>query len=140
MDVTTCLPQDITHVLIEGVLTTNIKLLIKYCLDQELFDIIELNDSITNFDYEHLKNDKPAKIEIEHLDENGSLRQSAAQLITLSQCLLFTIGEWIINNESEDIQERIDCYVKLLQILNVCCAYEIKEESVEYLGYMIKVF
>lgn len=41
---------------------------------------------------------------------------------------------------SKDLRKRLDCFIKLLQILQVCCAYEIKEEKVNYLEYMIKVY
>lgn len=140
MDVTKCLPQDAMHILIEGPLEIACKLFIRYGIEENAFTLDDLNTSMKNFNFGHFKNDKPAPVLNEHLQDGGSLRQSAAQMITLSYTLLFLVREWTVLRDSEDLNNRIDCHVKLLQIMNVSLAYEIREESVDLLGRMIEIF
>lgn len=98
----------------------------KYCIvEKKLFTVYEFNAKLSQFDFGHFSRDKPEKIDIDHLADNASLRQSAAQIIVLSNCLPFLIGKWIINNNDKDLADQMDIFVKLLQILNVCSAYEI---------------
>lgn len=140
LDVTKCLPHAVMHVLVEGTLLINCVLLLNYCIMEQLFTIDEFNNKLINFDYGHFNGDKPAVIEIDHL-QKGTLRQSAPQLVTLSNCLPFLIAASMNTEDySEDLVEKIDCFNRLLQILQVCCSYEIQEKKVTYLGYMIKVY
>ena len=48
-----------------------------------------------------------------------------------------------MNEDDENVQElmdRIDCHVRMLQILNVCLAYEINEETIDLLQRQIQVY
>lgn len=141
IDVTQCFPQDVMHVLIEGPVQITCKFFLRYCIFHlNLFTLDNLNNSIVNFDFKHFENDKPALVQREHLADDGVLRQSAGQMITLAHTLPFLIGEWIIPYDSEDLNKHIHCFVTLLQIINVCSAYEITDESVNYLARMIEIF
>lgn len=96
LDVTKCLPHDVIHVVVEGTILINCVLLLSYCIiEEQLFTLNELNNKILNFAYGYFNCDKPAAIEIDHL-QKGTLRQSAAQLITLSNSLPFLIAQWKI--------------------------------------------
>ncbi|XP_018360136.1 PREDICTED: uncharacterized protein LOC108759276 [Trachymyrmex cornetzi] len=138
VDVTLCLPQDCMHILIEGPVEITIRRLLRYCIfELRLFTIEQFNKRITHFDYSHFKKDKPALILRDHLVDGGCLRQSAAQIFTLAHMLPFLISDWI-QHENPLLNEHINCYITLLQIMNVCLAYEIHEESIELLNRMIE--
>lgn len=66
--VTKCFPQDIMHVLFEGVLMKEFQLLIKYCLSEKFFTLDQLNQFISTFDYGyHDLSSKPSPIEAERI-------------------------------------------------------------------------
>jgi len=93
IDVTKCLPQDAMHVLIEGPVQITCKLFLRYCIyNINLFTIDDFNDRIVNFDFGHLKKDKPALIQREHLADDGQLRQTAAQM--MNTCSHLVIFNW----------------------------------------------
>lgn len=138
-DVTTCLPQDAMHILIEGPVEILCRVYLQYCIKNlKLFTIDDFNQQLLSFDFKHFKNNKPAPIQSNHLE--STLHQSAAQLITLAHTLPFLIGEWIISCEDAGLKEHTFCYVQLLQILNVCLAYEIDQNSIDLLSLMIESF
>lgn len=140
VDVTLCLPQDCMHILIEGPIEIVIRHLLKYCIfELQLFSIEQFNKRITYFDYGHFKNDKPAPILRDHLIDGGFLRQSAAQLFTLAHMLPLLITDWL-GCENSHLTEHINCYTTLLNVMNICFAYEIYEKSIELLSRMIEVF
>lgn len=76
----------------------------------------------------------------EHLSANGNLRQTASQILVLSHILPFLIDEKVIDREEDDICERMECHTLLLQILNICLAYEVCLESVTLLSRMIELY
>lgn len=126
MDVTKCLPQDAMHIILEGPLPIVMKHLSRHCIiDLHLFSIDDLNNNLKRFEFGHFKKDKPAMILSKHLDDNNSLRQSAAQMFTLANTFLFSISEWTF--DCEKLDEHIDCFVTLIQLMNVTLAYEIHE-------------
>jgi len=128
------------HILIEGPVEITIRRLLKYCIfELQLFTIEQFNKRITNFDFGHFKKDKPALILRDHLVDGGFLRQSAAQIFTLAHMLPLLIADWI-QCENSHLIEHINCYITLLQIMNICLAYEIHEESIELLTRMIEVY
>ena len=50
---------------------------------------------------------------------------------------MFLIAEWTSTSEHEGLNERIDNFVLLLQVLNVSSAFEIHEDSVALLELII---
>ena len=140
IDVTTCLPQDAMHILIEGPLQTMCKLILQYCIvELQLFTINHFNSKLSRF-RAHFKNDKPAQIQQDQLCDDGILRQSAAQTFTRSHTLLFLIKEWTDSCINESLHKRIRCFVLLLQIMNITLAYEIRQENADLLSRMIPIF
>ncbi|CAD6220961.1 GSCOCG00011602001-RA-CDS, partial [Cotesia congregata] len=109
-------------------------------LAEKIFTLDQLNENIENFDFKHFQNDKPALILSTHLTEEGHLRQSAAQFLALFYALPFLIGEWIVENNASELEEQISCYMQMLDIIKVSLAYEIHEDTVDYLDHMIQVF
>ncbi|XP_011883997.1 PREDICTED: uncharacterized protein LOC105571135 [Vollenhovia emeryi] len=140
-DVTTCLPQDTMHVLIEGIAVIACRKLLTFCIEEKhLFTLDEFNDRRSHFNYGPLQSDAPGVILQDHLHANDHLCQTASQMIALVHSLPFLIGEWTIDKEEEDISERMECHSLLLQILNICLAYEVRIESVDLLARMIELY
>lgn len=72
-DLTVCLPHDIMHVILEGVLPRNVRLLLNYCIFQKkFFSLNSLNKIITDFQFgdEEQKN-RPRPIDKDRLTANG---------------------------------------------------------------------
>ncbi|XP_034939465.1 uncharacterized protein [Chelonus insularis] len=137
-DVTQCLPIDCMHILLEGIVEQNIRLFLKYCIVQnELFTINNFNIKLSTFNYGHFNRDKPAEIQLKDLDD--VLRQSAAQTFVLAHTLPFLILQ-LVDNDGEDLNDRIDCFSLLLQVMNLCLAYQISRDSVDLLSRMIDIF
>lgn len=89
VDVTSCLPQDAMHVLIEGPIEITIRNFLRYCvIEENLFTNDDFNNSVARFDFKHLKRDKPG-IQHEHITENSCLRQKAGQIFVLAHISFF---------------------------------------------------
>lgn len=71
-DLTLCLPHDIMHVILEGALSRNCKLLLHHCIiDKKYFSLNYLNKMFQDFDYgEHEKLNAPRSIDRERLTAN----------------------------------------------------------------------
>jgi len=141
-----CLVQDIRHVLSEGVLEVETRLLINFCIQEGKITLETLNNRITSFNYGHMQRDKPSLIKTCHLKTN--LKQTAAQMLCLAHILPFLINDNLFNkNRSEDntiydrflLHTRYCCFI-LLQITNICFAYEVTRNDAIYLMKLIQVF
>lgn len=64
-DLTVCLPHDIMHVILEGALPRNCRLLLYHCVvEEKYFSITHLNKIISHFNYgEHEKYNRPRPID-----------------------------------------------------------------------------
>ena len=72
-DVTKQLPQDIINIFLEGILSYEIKYLMKYFSHNKIFTLHELNKEIDNFDYGYSElRDKPAPIKEADLEFKSS--------------------------------------------------------------------
>lgn len=139
-DVTKCLPQDAMHVLIEGVLEVEMRALLRFFIvELNAFTIEDVNDRISNFEFDYFNDNKPATMLRDHIERDSILKQSASQLFNLGHCLPFLLDEWIFDSR-ESVTSRVSLHADLLQILNVVLAYEISLESVDILERMIEIF
>ncbi|XP_077870141.1 uncharacterized protein LOC144363069 [Saccoglossus kowalevskii] len=97
-DVCTMLPQDIMHVVTEGVAQYELKEVLKeYILEQKLFSLSQLNSYLRNFHlpYFDVKN-KPSEILQKTLDsDDNRLRQSASQMHVFMKILPFFLAKTI---------------------------------------------
>jgi len=140
-DITMCLVQDIMHVLSEGVLEVETRLLINFCIQERKITLETLNNRITSFNYGHMQRDKPSLIKTCHLKTN--LKQTAAQMLCLAHILPFLINDNLFNenrSENNTIYDRFLLHTRLLQITNICFAYEITRNGAIYLMKLIQVF
>lgn len=77
------LPQDVMHVILEGVLPLEFKLLLDYLTSNKILTISHLNARIASFQYgPHSSATKPSAIDATHLSPQGKLRQSGKTIIT----------------------------------------------------------
>lgn len=94
--VVTGLPHDIMHDLFEGFVHYELKLLLSYCVrQQKYFTIKDLNHRISVFDFG--EEDRPSFLDpaITKAPNERSIRQSAAQTITLIKYLPLLLGDTI---------------------------------------------
>ena len=89
-----CLPHDIMHDLLEGVVPREVKMLIEHCITNGFFQVTTLNQRLLAFDigYSELA-DKPAVIE-----NNSKIRQLSSQMWLLIRILPFLLGDVIPRN------------------------------------------
>lgn len=132
--------HDVMHIEIEGPLSTLLKLILHKCIvELGLFSVGDFNYNLRHFDYGHMSNDKPAEIIRDHLDDNNSLKQSAAQLMTLARTILFVIHLWTscVDNNLNSI---IECFVLCLKIMDISLAYKVTLDDAYTLERLIQIF
>lgn len=56
------LPHDCMHDLLEGVASTEVKLLLKHCIAEKYFSLDECNKSIVHFNYGYTESDRPVPV------------------------------------------------------------------------------
>ena len=80
-DVTKQLPQDIMHIFLEGVLSYELKFLLKYYFDAGLITLDQLNTKLKNFihGYSNVK-DKPSFIKQDDMDFTLTVTLAKMQL------------------------------------------------------------
>ncbi len=95
-DITSCLVHDPMHLLFEGVLPYEVKLMLQtFIRTEKYFSLAYLNQRIENFPYATTELlDKPQLIEHYTLVSNDNrLRQTAEQMKTLAVCMPLMVGE-----------------------------------------------
>ena len=101
-DVTKQLPQDIMHIFLEGILSYELKFLLKHYFDAGVITLGQLNTKLKNFHYGYSNDkDKPSPIKQDDMDFkcSSNLGQSAAQMWELSRILPLVL-EGITDSES----------------------------------------
>lgn len=140
MDVTKCLPQDLMHLGHEGALELVSRLLINHIVtDKKKISLDVVNERILEYS-KYLPRDRPSTIKPDHLTK--TLRQSAAQMISLARLLPFILRvqdeqqRWTFPGDSK----YLDCFLSFMKVLNLCLAYVLKREDARRLEVMVKVF
>ena len=135
-DVTKQLPQDIMHVFLEGILSYEIKFLLKHYFDGGVITFDQLDAKLKNFPhgYSNIK-DKPAPTKQDDLEftTNSNLGQSAAQMWELSRILPLVL-EGITDEDSPHWR----CFMSLLEIMGICFSMKISYTAVLNLKRIIK--
>lgn len=87
-DVCKCMPEDIMHILLEGLVPYETKLMLKQLIDESrCFTLKELNQRIESFDYGYMnKKNKPTAITRETINglTEAKLKQSGILLVYLT--------------------------------------------------------
>jgi hypothetical protein len=130
--VTECLPFDIMHVLLEGVVTKEIRLLLQHCLHLKYFSLTNLNKRIRDIDLGHNESrNRPIPIAKVTIDRDDKLGQRAAQAWCLAVNLPILIGQFVPSDD-----EHYYCFLTLLAILAICVATSVTAEDACLLATM----
>ena len=128
-------PQDFMHTVLEGGLSHEMKLYIRYCLDNFAIDLEELNRRIDNFNYGFQeRSNKPSPIKDAHIDAQGPKlpHQKASQLWLLARVLHFLLADIV----PEDDPHR-QCWELHLRILFAAAAPEVHPNTIDHLAAAI---
>ena len=135
-DVTQQLPMDIMHVFLEGILSYEIKYLLRYYISEGYFSLTELNNDVRKFPlgYAHCK-DRPFVITEADLPRESStnLGQTASRMWVLATILPMILSKYVDRNSNH-----WRCLSSLLEIIAMAFATKISSESVLYLKTAIK--
>ncbi len=123
------MPHDIMHDLFEGVIPYELKLLLRYCINESYFNLPTLNHRLSAFDFGYSEiGDRPASIESEQ-----KLRQTASQMWLLARIFPLLVGDLIPRGNSN-----WDCLLKLLKICEICTAPVLSADSAAYLEILVE--
>ncbi|XP_028395767.1 uncharacterized protein LOC114519789 [Dendronephthya gigantea] len=135
-DVCKCFPEDIMHILLEGLVPYEMKLLLKELIDEvRCLTLRELNHRIDSFDYGYMNcKNKPTNITRETLSglNDTKLKQTASQTWCLCRFLPNMIGDKVDSN-----LEYWQCFLKLWNIVQICVAPAITQVDVACLKVII---
>lgn len=131
-DITQCLLQDAMHLLAEGLLKLETKLLLEHCLESNFLDLNTLNTEIKAFEYQHLSTDKPSPISI--TNNEVQIHQTSSQMLCLIVILPFVLSSYVPHNDAKLLN-----YLLLNQINNLCLSFELHPEDVDFLSHLIDV-
>lgn len=92
------------HDLFEGVVNTELKLFLAYCIDSKLFSVEFLNNRLTRYDFPC---NSPSPVE-----SLSKVRQSASQMMTLTSELPIIIGDKIPHDDKR--------WRSLLLLIKIC--------------------
>jgi len=111
-DVCTCIVQDPMHLLLEGLIPYELKLLVHYCIfDHHYFTIDWLNSQLNSFQYTYLENDKPELFLKSDVLSESKLKQTAGATFTLCRILPYIL--------SLKIPENCALWVNFLRLLQI---------------------
>ncbi|XP_071821716.1 uncharacterized protein [Apostichopus japonicus] len=133
-DVTHMLPQDLMHVFLEGILPFELKLFIKYCVQEQLTTIDQLNAGITSFPYGYYQTRNiPKPISENVINDNASpLIDDAIKMWTLCRIVPFIVKD-LVPSENAHWQN----LHQILQIAHICMSCVISLETVSVLKELI---
>ena len=122
------LPHDIMHDLYEGIVPYHLKILLCHCVQQKYFTIDKVNERITLYDF---IGDQPSLIDPKLASSRAmNIRQSAAQMISLSRALPFLIGDMI--------PEHWHVFLMLLKICAIALSPTCSHHTIEYLRVLVE--
>lgn len=127
-DVTQCLPQDIMHLFLEGIIESGCRLLLRHAIEDKKLTLKYVNNYIASHNYGNLVNDKPSPIQPQHL-KNG-LRQTSSQTLMLSGLVPF-----IVKGHCDPA--KLVNFISLLMIFSICMARENSFNDVKRIQTMI---
>ena len=123
------MPHDVMHDLFEGAVPYELKLLILYCINQSYLNIITINHRLSAFDFGYSEvGDKPVLI-----GEEVKIRQTASQMWLLARIFPLLVGDLIPRDNPH-----WDCFLKLLEICDVCTAPVLSADTAAYLELLVE--
>ncbi|KAK3917647.1 33 kDa chaperonin [Frankliniella fusca] len=125
------MPHDIMHVFLEGILKSECHYILQDSIGPKKLSLAEVNFFLENYDYEQWKTDKPSPIETKHM--KSGLRQNSSQVLMLSTLLPFVVQEHCD-------EKKLQNFVLLLMIFNLCLSHEIEVQDIDCLKKMIREY
>lgn len=137
------------HVLLEGVVPYELSLMLPSFIEEDYFSLQLLNDRITCFSYstQEAKN-KPSSIKPQahgvSLNQSCELSQNTA-FITLTMIAIAAAQMWalainlplIIGDQTPEDNEKWECFLLLLDILQLCTARVVSSSHAGFLEALI---
>ena len=77
------LPHDIMHDVFEGIAPLEIKLLLRYCVENNFFTLSHYNDRLVNLNSGYSEHDKPVPILSKTFNTDKSLKGAASHMMLL---------------------------------------------------------
>lgn len=130
-DITKCMPQDIMHLFLEGIMETHCRLLLNHAIEDKKLKLKDINYFLSSHDYGKLQTDKPSPIQPTHL--KSGLRQTSSQMLMLSFLLPF-----ILKGHCDPA--KLQNYILLLMIFSMCMSHEFDISGVSILTEMIQEY
>lgn len=135
-NVTKQLPQDVMHIFLEGIISYEMKFLLKYLFDARRLTLHYLNNEIDHFAYGYSeKKDKPSPIKEVDLEfqSSSNLGQSASQMFLLACIFPFILDGKVANDDPHWIT-----FLSLLEIMAICFSHKVTFNSVINLKQLVK--
>ena len=128
--VVTGVPHDIMHDLFEGVVPYELKLLVTHLVQKKYISIDLLNERIERFDFVH---NKPSLIDRNLCRTTTRIRQSASQMMTLSQFFPLLIGDKVAESD-----EHWASFLLLIKICSISLSPLCTPDTIPYLRILIE--
>ena len=125
------LPHDIMHDLYEGVVPYELKLLLRHCISNKYFTLDELNGRIEQYGFDC---NEPRLLDPSIIrNTDAKIRQSASQMMSLSQHLPLIIGDKIPEDNCY-----WDSFLLLLRICQISNSPICSPDTIAYLRVLIE--
>ena len=125
------LPHDLMHDLYEGIVPFEMKLLMCHCVRLKYFTINELNARVDKYGF---TNNKPRHIDPAIVrNPESKIRQSASQMMALSQQLPLLIGDKIPEDDCQ-----WNSFLLLLKICNIANSPTFSPDTIAYFRILIE--
>lgn len=124
------LPHDMMHDLFEGIVPYELKLLLCHCVHQKYFTIDDLNERINAYDF---GTNKPALIDVRLITTPAKIRQSASQMMALTQELTLLIGDKVPEDD-----QNWHSFLVLLKICNIAVSPVCTYDTIAYLRVLVE--
>jgi hypothetical protein len=127
----TCLPPDCMHDVLEGLVPIVLKVCLRGCIQEKLFNVSVINDRLRRFAFgrNDAKNKPPL---LSASFPNSNIVGSASQKWCLLRCLSFVIGDLI--PEGNKFWE---LYILCRQITDIIFAPQVSLSQIQYLDVLI---
>lgn len=128
-------PQDIMHVILEGIAPLEIKCVLNHLVELGQIDLDSVNSAILGFPYSPLDaKDRPSPISVSTLTStDGKLRQSSGQMLVLLRVLPFFLENLVI-----DAYAYKQLIIELIEIVQIVFAPVISIATVSRLKLLIE--
>ena len=132
--ITKCFPQDVMHVLLEGVVPHEFTLFLNHVLEEKYFSLAHLNSKVENFHYNyHERKDKPSPIQREAIQGTKMIGQNACQMWLLS--IIFPL---LIASHIPEGDRNWACFSIMLKILAISMCRKIQPRMIPILKSLIE--